>query len=92
MKIEKAKIKTIGTTKTVGSNGFETRDLIVVTDEQYPQIILIQFMQGKTIDLDGFAINDIVDIEINLRGREWTNPQGETIVFNTIQGWKITKK
>ena len=25
----------------------------------------------------------------NLRGREWTSPQGETKYFNSIQGWKI---
>jgi hypothetical protein len=32
-----------------------------------------------------------VKIDINLRGREWTNPQGETVYFNTIQGWRIGK-
>ena len=52
MKIEKARIKLIGETKTTGSNGFETRELRIVTDEQYPQTISIQFVQGKTIDLD----------------------------------------
>jgi hypothetical protein len=26
-----------------------------------------------------------------LRGREWTNQQGETVYFNTIQGWRISK-
>jgi hypothetical protein len=32
-----------------------------------------------------------VKIDINLRGREWTNAQGETVYFNTIQGWRIAK-
>jgi len=30
-----------------------------------------------------------VKIGINLRGREWTNPEGETKYFNSIQGWRI---
>ena len=30
-----------------------------------------------------------VKISINLRGREWVNPQGETKYFNSIQGWRI---
>jgi hypothetical protein len=30
-----------------------------------------------------------VKIDINLRGREWTNAQGETVYFNTIQGWEL---
>ncbi|MDA9262769.1 DUF3127 domain-containing protein, partial [bacterium] len=28
-------------------------------------------------------------IGINLRGREWVNPQGETKYFNSVQGWRI---
>ena len=31
----------------------------------------------------------MVKISINLRGREWVNPQGETKYFNSIQGWRI---
>jgi hypothetical protein len=30
-----------------------------------------------------------VKISINIRGREWTNPQGEVKYFNSIQGWRI---
>ena len=34
-------------------------------------------------------IGQNVNIGINLRGREWVNPQGETKYFNSIQGWRI---
>jgi hypothetical protein len=84
-------IKKIEATKVVGTNGFEMRDLHVTTEEQHPQVLAIQFIQGKVTELDNFAIGDKVKIKINLRGREWVNPQGETVVFNTIQGWKIDK-
>ena len=85
------KIKMIDQTKEVGSAGFKKRDVVVTTDEQYPQQILVQFVQDKCDLLNNFQVGDAVKIDINLRGREWTNPQGETVYFNTIQGWRIGK-
>ena len=87
----KGKIKLIGETKTYGSNGFRKREMVVTTDEQYPQFISIEFIQDKTDLLDNFKVGDEVEVSINLRGREWINPQGETKYFNSIQGWRITK-
>jgi len=84
-------LKMIDETKDVGSSGFQKRDCVVTTDEQYPQHILIQFVQDKCNLLTGFNVGDPVKIDINLRGREWINPQGETVYFNTIQGWRIVK-
>ena len=85
------KIKMIDTTKEVGSSGFKKRDVVVTTDEQYPQHILVQFVQDKCDLLNTYQVGDAVKIDINLRGREWTNPQGEMVYFNTIQGWRIGK-
>lgn len=85
------KIKMIDQTKEVGSAGFKKRDVVVTTDEQYPQHILVQFVQDKCDLLNTFQVGEPVKIDINLRGREWTNPQGETVYFNTIQGWRISK-
>ena len=85
------KIKMIDQTKEVGSAGFKKRDVVVTTDEQYPQHILVQFVQDKCDLLNSYQVGDAVKIDINLRGREWTNPQGETVYFNTIQGWRIAK-
>lgn len=85
------KIKMIDQTKEVGSAGFKKRDVVVTTDEQYPQQILVQFVQDKCDLLNNFQVGDAVKIDINLRGREWINPQGETVYFNTIQGWRIGK-
>ena len=85
------KIRLVDTVKEVGSSGFRKRDVVVTTEEQYPQHISIQFVQDKTSLLDNFSAGDDVKVSINLRGREWVNPQGETIYFNTIQGWRIEK-
>jgi len=38
MEIE-GKVKLVGETKTFGTNGFRKRELVVTTDEQYPQHI-----------------------------------------------------
>jgi hypothetical protein len=83
------KIKSTGTTQIFGSNGFAKRELILTTEEQYPQVLAIEFVKEKTNLLDAFAAGQSVKVGVNLRGREWVNPQGETKYFNSIQGWKI---
>lgn len=83
------RIKTIFATEIVGENGFQKRDLVITTDGQYPQDIIIQFAQGNCTLLDNLQIGQIVKIHFNLQGREWTSPQGQVKYFNTVVGWKI---
>jgi hypothetical protein len=83
------KIKLIDEVKTYGSNGFRKREIIITTQEQYPQQILVEFVQDKCELLDPYQIGQDVRIGINLRGREWVNPEGQTKYFNSIQGWRI---
>ena len=78
-------------TKTTGANDFKTRSIHLKTEEQYPQTIEVQFTQGNVSLLEGIDPGQKLKIAINLKGREWTNPQGVTSVFNTLQGWKIEK-
>lgn len=85
------KIKKIDETKTYGNNGFRKREVVLTTDEQYPQFLLIEFVQDKCDLLNNFNVGEDVRISINLRGREWVNPEGETRYFNSIQGWRIEK-
>jgi len=84
------KIRLVGDTLNVSAS-FVKRELVVTTDEQYPQHISIIFVQDKTNLLDNYRLGDNVKVSINLRGREWVNPQGETKYFNDIQGWRIEK-
>lgn len=83
------KVKMIGETQTFGNNGFRKREIVVTTEEQYPQHIMVEFVQDKTDLLNNYQVGQNVKISINLRGREWVNPQGETKYFNSIQGWRI---
>jgi hypothetical protein len=83
------RIKLVDSTKEFGSNGFRKRELVITTEEQYPQHILIEFVQDKCDLLNNFQIGQQVKVSINVRGREWVNPQGETKYFNSLQGWRI---
>ena len=83
------KIKIIGDVQTFGANGFQKRELVVTTDDQYPQMIMIEFVQDKCDLLNNYSVGQDVKVSINLRGREWINPQGEANYFNSIQGWRI---
>jgi len=85
------RIKVINATQEVSAS-FKKRELVVTTNEQYPQNILIEFAQDKCNLLDNFQEGQEVKVSINLQGREWVNPQGETKYFNSIQGWKIDKE
>ena len=85
------KVKLIGEVQTFGSNGFRKREVVVTTDEQYPQMIMIEFVQDKCDLLNNYSVGQDVKISINIRGREWKNPQGEIKYFNSIQGQRIEK-
>ncbi len=83
------KIKLINETQTFGASGFRKRELVLTTDEQYPQMLMIEFVQDKCDLLNNYAVGQDVKISINLRGREWINPEGVAKYFNSIQGWRI---
>ena len=83
------KIKLIGDAKTHGDNGFRKRELVLTTEEQYPQHILIEFIQNNCELLDNYSIGQTVRIGINIRGREWESPDQGIKYFNSIQGWRI---
>ena len=69
---------------------FKKRELVVTTDEQYPQHILVEFTQDRSDLLNRYEEGQDVTISINIRGREWTPKDGgDTRYFNTIQGWRI---
>jgi len=83
------KIKKIDETKTFGASGFRKREMVVTTNEQYPQMLMVEFVQDKCDLLDSYQVGQDVKISINLRGREWINPEGKAVYFNSIQGWRI---
>jgi hypothetical protein len=82
------KIVAIMPTQVV-SEKFSKREFVVETPDQYPQQILFQLTQDKCSLLDSLKVGQEIDVHLNIRGRSWQNPQGETKYFNTLEAWKI---
>lgn len=85
------KVKAVLDQQTFGS-GFTKREVVITTPEQYPQHLIVEFVQDKVSLLSDLAIGDEITIGINLRGREWQAPDGTIKYFNSIQGWRLDKK
>lgn len=81
-------IKSIGEIQTFGS-GFQKREFVLITNEQYPQPVSIEIIGDKIDILDPYKVGDNVMVGINIRGREWVSPQGDTRYFNSIVAWKL---
>lgn len=74
------------------SEKFRKRDFVIEdNDALYPQKLSFQLVGDKCELMDMFKIGDELDIDFNLKGREWVSPQGETKYFNTLEAWKIWK-
>ncbi|REJ83625.1 MAG: DUF3127 domain-containing protein [Bacteroidetes bacterium] len=87
----KGSIKVIGKEQQV-SEKFRKREFVVTDNSsQYPQHISFQLTQDKCSMLDGYKPGDIITVHFNLRGREWTSPQGEIKYFNTLEAWRIER-
>lgn len=85
-----ALVKRVEETETYGGNGFEARNLIVTTEEQFSQTIEIQFTQGRCILLDNINPGERVKVKFNLKGKEIVK-DNKPKVFNRIEGWAIEK-
>jgi len=84
-------VKHIGEIQQI-SETFKKREFVVTEqDGQYPQHILFQTLQDRTALLDDVNVNDMVEVNFNLRGREWTSPQGEVKYFNSMDCWSLNK-
>ncbi|NVK05701.1 MAG: DUF3127 domain-containing protein [Flavobacteriia bacterium] len=71
------------------SASFKKREMVLVTEERYPQSILVEFTQDNTTLLNDVKEGQRAKVSINIRGREWQSPQGQTKYFVSLQGWKI---
>ena len=77
----------------VVSERFKKRDFVLTVEpgSPYPQHVSFQLVQDKVNMLDNFNVGDEIKVLFNLKGREWTSPQGEVKYFNTIDAWRMEK-
>ena len=75
------------------SDKFKKREFVLTdASSMYPQDISFQLTQDKCGLIDSFEVGSNVEVSFNLRGREWTSPQGEVRYFNTLEAWRIEAK
>lgn len=82
------KLTVIDETKTFGAK-FTKRNFVIQTDEKYPQSIQLELHGEAVSQVDRYKIGTNVECEINVRGRAWESPSGETKYFNTLVCWKM---
>ena len=89
MKIQ-GKLFRIVDTQNVSAT-YKKREFVLEVAENpaFPQMIKLELSKDKCDLLDKFQLGQIVECDINLRGRIWINPQGVETFFNTIEAWKI---
>jgi hypothetical protein len=84
-------IKLIKDTQQV-SGTFSKREFVVTeSSSMYPQDVLFEATQDKCSMLDGINQGENVEVSFNIRGREWTSPQGEVKYFNSLSAWRIER-
>ncbi|BDC99361.1 DUF3127 domain-containing protein [Persicobacter psychrovividus] len=73
------------------SDRFRKREFVIeyADNPQYPQFIKFEFTQDACEELDKYQTGQDVNVEFNLRGRKWVNPQGQAVYFNTLQAWRL---
>lgn len=76
------------------SEKFNTREFVLTIgpDTQYPQHVSFTLVNNNCDFIIGKHVGDHVEVHFNLKGREWTNPQGEVKYYNTLEAWRIYKR
>jgi hypothetical protein len=57
----------------------------------YVEKVLFTLIGDKAELINDFNAGEDVEIKFNLKGREWTSPQGDIKFFNTLEVWNISK-
>ncbi len=72
---------------------FRKREFVVELNDnpRYPQFVQFQLTGERCESLDGLNVGDEVRVEFSLRGREWTNPQGQMKYFNSLDVWRVDR-
>lgn len=78
-------LKLIGGIQTFPS-GFTKREVIIETNDKYPQLIKLELLKDQTDLTNGMKPQDAVTASFNLRGNEHNGK-----VFTNLIAWRISK-
>lgn len=87
----RGKVHEIGNVIQV-TDSFKKRELVLAYAEnpQFVEYITLQAMQDRVTIFDNLRIGQDISVDFNLKGRPWTNKDGQTTYFNTLVAWRIT--
>lgn len=77
------KVKVLFDKQTFDS-GFEKREFVITTQEQYPQDIKFELYNDKCAVVDRFKTNDEVTVHFNIRGNEYNGRY-----YVNLNAWKV---
>lgn len=78
------KLEKIFDSETKGAS-FQVRQFVIeVSDGQYPQMVAFQLVQDKCTLIDDYSEGDMIEVDFDLRGREWNGKY-----FTNLQAWRI---
>lgn len=76
---------------------FSKREIIVETNDKYPQIFSLQFVNDNIDKLEvaiekGMAIGEYIEASCNVQGRKWENKStGKVSYFSSFDVWKLDR-
>ena len=84
-------IHRIGETVVV-KDTFRKREFVLsVQDGDYTQYIKLQVSQDRCSLLDRCAVGEEVTARFNLRGKPFTNKDGQEVFFTNLEAWRIDR-
>jgi hypothetical protein len=66
------------------SDKFKTRNFVIETEGQYPQLVQFQAVNDRCDILDNFMEGQLIEVSFDLRGREYGGKY-----FTNLNAWKI---
>ena len=75
------------------SERFRKREFVLeyADNPEYPEFIKFELAQDRCELLDLFQSGQQVSVEFDLKGRRWTDPQGQVKYFNSLRAWRLNE-
>lgn len=69
--------------KQTFDSGFEKREFVISTAEQYPQDVKFELLKDKADKITEADVGKLVTVHFDVRGREWNGNY-----YNNLVAWK----
>ena len=70
---------------------FKKQEFVIeyAENSQYIEFIKFETIQDKCGQIDNYEVGSELIVAFNLKGRKWSDANGDVKYFNTLQAWKI---